>query len=132
MTTKVKTCKFCGEPGHTQFYCLRRARKAIKVRKKLKAEGKHAVLWRQTRKEWILQNPPDADDNYFCYLCGVAISKGKPDTPFMRMTLDHVKSRSRHPELRYELSNLKPCCWFCNRRKGSRDLDEMQKGLTSG
>lgn len=34
-------------------------------------------------------------------------------------TLDHVLPRGSHPELRYELSNLKPCCWDCNYKKGS-------------
>jgi 5-methylcytosine-specific restriction endonuclease McrA len=40
-------------------------------------------------------------------------------------TLDHVKSRSRYPQLRYDLSNLRPTCWPCNRYKGSLDLDEL-------
>jgi 5-methylcytosine-specific restriction endonuclease McrA len=38
-------------------------------------------------------------------------------------TLDHIKSRSRHPELRLELSNLAPCCWRCNKEKGSKELE---------
>jgi 5-methylcytosine-specific restriction endonuclease McrA len=40
-------------------------------------------------------------------------------------TLDHVKSRSRHPELRYALTNLRPSCGPCNVMKGSLDLDEL-------
>lgn len=40
------------------------------------------------------------------------------------MTLDHKLSRGRHPELRYELSNLAPCCPFHNGDKGSLDLEQ--------
>jgi hypothetical protein len=35
-------------------------------------------------------------------------------------TLDHVIPRSRAPELRYDPNNLRPCCWTCNSKKGSR------------
>jgi len=43
------------------------------------------------------------------------------------LTLDHIKSRSRHPELRYDLDNLTPACYRCNSEKGSRDLEEFIK-----
>jgi 5-methylcytosine-specific restriction endonuclease McrA len=34
---------------------------------------------------------------------------------------EHVKSKARHPELRTEANNLKPCCAECNAKKGSKD-----------
>jgi 5-methylcytosine-specific restriction endonuclease McrA len=60
---------------------------------------------------------------WHCYLCG------RPLT-IETLTLDHVKSRSRHPELRYELSNLRPACWACNTAKSSRDITELGSGHT--
>lgn len=125
-----KTCKFCGSEAHTQFYCSKRPRKALKIQRKLKSEGKHSSLWKATRREWILQNPPDHAGYYYCYICSRAISKGKPEYAHGRMTLDHIKSRSRYPELRYQLSNLAPCCHWCNSDKGSLSLEEylVKKG----
>lgn len=40
-------------------------------------------------------------------------------------TLDHVQPRSGAPDLRYEFSNLKPCCYACNSAKGSKRLDTL-------
>lgn len=42
-------------------------------------------------------------------------------------TLDHVKSRSSRPDLRYEFSNLKPCCFTCNTLKGSKSVENYLK-----
>lgn len=40
------------------------------------------------------------------------------------MELDHVLSRSRHPELTFDEQNLKPSCHDCNYAKGSLSLEE--------
>lgn len=40
------------------------------------------------------------------------------------MELDHVLSRSRHPELALEEDNVRPSCHDCNTAKGSLDYDE--------
>jgi len=82
----------------------------------MKKTGKVGKQWMQTRREWIRQNK---DTEYKCYLCGRRLDE-------TTLTLDHVKSRSRHPELRYELSNLRPCCAQCNENKGSRDITELE------
>lgn len=72
-----------------------------------------------TRAAWFHSHAPDRDGFYTCYICGDKLLPRET-------TLDHVKSRSRHPELRFEPSNLQPCCWRCNTAKGSRDLDELE------
>ena len=72
--------------------------------------GKVGKQWIKTRRKWIYLNPGPWE----CYICGQWLVD-------YSLTLDHVKSRSRHPELRFELSNLRPCCWQCNYKKGSKD-----------
>lgn len=81
----------------------------------------HALLWKRARDEWFAAHPAKT---YECYL---RIAPSCPRTMTKdETTLDHVKSRGRHPELRYEQSNLRPCCWPCNTMKGSRDLEEVK------
>lgn len=48
-----------------------------------------------------------------------------------QLTLDHKLSRSRHPELRFVLSNLVPCCMSCNTDKGSRSSEEYLEIIRS-
>lgn len=84
-------------------------------RKPLKRIGKVTKRWIETRHEWIKANPAP----WNCYLCSKPL---EIDT----LTLDHVKSRSRNPELRFELSNLQPACLSCNVDKGSKDLDDLR------
>lgn len=111
-------CKSCGTTflrynsaqtkcGKCQYNRLRR--------KPIKRVGKIAKKWIETRNEWIRLNPGP----WTCYLCSKSLDI---DT----LTLDHVKSRSRRPDLRFELSNLQPACLSCNVDKGSRDIDELR------
>jgi len=73
--------------------------------------GKYGRKWLNTRRLWFKENPANF---YVCYYCGKVM-------PQNETTLDHKKSRSRHPELRFELSNLVPSCYWCNYKKGSND-----------
>lgn len=82
--------------------------------------GKHGKLWLKTRAKWFKMFP---SEYYNCYLCKRSLLK-------YQVTLDHIQSRSRHPELRYEMSNLAPCCMKCNKAKGSMDLEEYNKRMT--
>lgn len=111
-------CKICQSPDHTQFYCSQKPRpqlKATSLRRGTKklGNGKVALLWQATRKTWLtLHKPP-----YTCHYCGFPLT-------VKTVTLDHLISRSRRPDLRYELSNLVPACWNCNKMKGSLSHDE--------
>jgi 5-methylcytosine-specific restriction endonuclease McrA len=99
---KPVVCKLCGG-SHYQTFC-RLSRKPIKQK------GKHALLWDKHRAAWMKAHEGEIKH---CYLCG----KYLPDE---EVTLDHVKPRSSHPELVYDDTNLKPACWECNYRKGSK------------
>lgn len=114
---KTKPCKHCGSEYHTTISCFARPRPPM-AKKRLNPKGKITLKWLETRGQWIQANPP-VDGYWNCYICGTYLN-------IDRLTLDHIKSRSRHPELRFELNNLRPCCRKCNAWKGSRDLKEIK------
>jgi 5-methylcytosine-specific restriction endonuclease McrA len=43
------------------------------------------------------------------------------------ITLDHVISRSRDSTKRFDLSNLRPACFYCNDKKGSKTLEQVRE-----
>jgi 5-methylcytosine-specific restriction endonuclease McrA len=114
------SCTYCHSLDHTQFYCRQKPRTQLQARKPLKKIGKQGDRWLETRAEWFRQNPAE---QYECYL-QITSNCLRVMTP-QQTTLDHVQSRSRYPQLRYELSNLRPACWPCNMYKGSLDVDEL-------
>lgn len=87
-------------------------RSYIKRKTRLNPIGRIGRQWVETRHEWIKIH---AGEVWSCYICGTPLT-------LETLTLDHVKSRGRHPELRFDMDNLKPCCMSCNMAKGSRDL----------
>lgn len=50
-----------------------------------------------------------------CQCCGVRASPGRP------LHVDHIKPRSRFPDLALELTNLQVLCGDCNVGKGASD-----------
>lgn len=128
---KPKHCTHCDEIGHARSECviLKRHKlenKADKLNPKtgrfndvkpIKKAGKYSQKWLYTRRLWMLHNPANHAGYYECHYCHRFI-------PDYEMTLDHKESRSRAPELRYELTNLVPCCADDNSRKGSRSHDD--------
>jgi 5-methylcytosine-specific restriction endonuclease McrA len=118
-----KPCKHCGSRQHTSFRCFKKPRKPIKVsslrplkRTPLKKIGRITKKWFEVRKDWFAIN----EGPYFCFIGGEPLA-------LREVQLDHVKSRSRHPELRFDLDNLRPICADHNRAKGSLSLDEYLK-----
>jgi 5-methylcytosine-specific restriction endonuclease McrA len=60
--------------------------------------------WQAARKDVFER------DGKICYICfGVATQ------------VDHVKPKSKYPELALDRNNLKPVCWPCNRLKSTKD-----------
>lgn len=117
-----KPCKHCNKRGHYPFQCFHAPRKALK-RVPVNKIGKDTKQWIITRATWIRKNPPTENGRYWiCYL------KIHPYCPIRltdkTLTLDHVISRSRDPSLKFNLSNLKPCCFWCNNYKGSKSLED--------
>ena len=121
--TMPKPCRHCSSEKHSSTFCYQAPRKKIEIRKALKRIGKIGTRWIETRHEWIKANPPK-DSYYTCYLKISPICLRKMTT--QEMTLDHVMSRTRRPDLRFDFSNLKPCCAPCNVEKGSREVDELR------
>jgi len=77
--------------------------------------GKIGRRWREFRKEWLRNNPPP----YQCGICGRYVSEED-------VVLDHIISRSRRPDLRFDVENIQPSCYTCNTIKGSRSMDELR------
>ena len=45
--------------------------------------------------------------------------------------VDHIKPKSKHPELALDISNLQPLCWSCNRRKSFfHETDYRRQSVT--
>jgi 5-methylcytosine-specific restriction endonuclease McrA len=122
MTKNKKHCTYCDSTEHTIFYCPKKPKTV------LKPYGKYAKRMKQVRDEWFELNPPDHSGYYYCVYCGKGITREPKllamGVPFV--TLDHKLSRGRHPDLRFDLKNLVPCCEDCNLEKGSKD---SEKGL---
>lgn len=79
--------------------------------------GKVAKQWSVTRNQWIKDNPPTYNGYYTCYYCQSPVHIDE-------VQIDHKESRSRHPELRFDQSNLVPTCAFDNLQKGSMSAEE--------
>lgn len=125
--TPKKPCGYCESLNHFPYQCFKnpflkkfgwKGSKSKRLPKTKRNHSSHATLWIRTRRQWFIENPAEF---YVCYICDKSLM------PY-ETTLDHVKSRSRHPELRYVMSNLKPCCWTCNSEKGSKDIEEVRQG----
>lgn len=113
-------CKICDQEGHYAAFCWKREQKPAKTLKQLKNTGKHHDRWLRTRKRWLKFMPPDHAGYYYCHYCGVAMTVEE-------MTLDHKYTRSSHPELRYDLDNLLPCCSKDNSLRGSMSYESFCK-----
>ena len=128
---KPKSCYKCGSDSHTSFMCRHWGGKGgkdpvdkLKLYKPLRNESKKSHSKRMsTRRVWYENNPPDKDGFWCCYLniSSLCIRKLTRDT----LTLEHVESKVRHPELKYDVSNIRPACPACNRLKGSRSLAQL-------
>lgn len=86
--------------------------------------GKAGRLWLRARNKWFRLHP---GEEFECYICAKYLTRPE-------VTLDHVKPRGSHPELRYEQSNLEACCGRCQTAKGSKSLlaylnERRAKGL---
>jgi 5-methylcytosine-specific restriction endonuclease McrA len=120
LQTKPKPCKFCGKETHASWKCFSKPTRAMKP------EATKTTTKRQkTNREWFNVNLPDDKGLWYCYLfiapeCPRWLSRST-------ITLEHVRSKARAPELMYQISNLKPACSFCNEIKGSLDLKDLAK-----
>lgn len=111
-------CKHCQGTNHTSMTCPSKPRPQLRQEARKTREKRVAVS-----HEWFKLNPPDNDGLWHCYL------RVSPECPYeltrATIQLEHKKSKARHPELRYDVTNLAPACAPCNKLKGSLDFDEL-------
>jgi len=67
--------------------------------------------------EWnLLRDQVIREEGHLCSECGELIQY-KED-----ITVDHIRSRSKYPDLALERQNLRVLCRSCNSKKGAKDL----------
>lgn len=122
-------CLKCNKRSYSEYCYMHKPGKLIQVKrpmnisktgelkhwKRPKKIGKEGERWSDLRRQWLVENSPNCP----CHYCGVRLS-------YENLTLDHRIPRSRAPHLRYEMSNLVPCCFTCNGLKGSVAHDDYQ------
>lgn len=106
--------EFLGRPDVEAFSMPAGTPKREKVSKISDAYAKRQAFylskdWRYVRYEALKRS------RGVCELCGTAPTPGKP------LHVDHIKPRSKYPELEFEISNLQILCDDCNLGKGNRD-----------
>lgn len=111
-------CKYCGSTQHTSLMCFKKPRRAIK-----KESDRSKSKRMTTSDEWYAENPPSKKGTWECYLrispnCHVLVTRST-------INLEHVLTKNKHREHKYNKKNLKPACKPCNRLKGHRDLSEL-------
>lgn len=113
-------CKYCESDKHTSLMCFHKPRRPLR-----KVSSMNSIKTAQMRREWFLrpENAPNEQGEWDCYL-GIS-----PDCEFtvnrMNLNLEHVRSKARHPELKFDPDNLMPSCQPCNKLKGSLDLEDL-------
>lgn len=115
---KQPICKYCGGETHTSLKCFNKPRKRIHP-----ISSDTYFKRKKLRIKWFELNTPDENGEWACYLQISPLCPKK--ITYSTINLEHVKSKARYPELRYDLDNIKPACSECNRIKGSRDVDEL-------
>lgn len=117
-------CKECGKQfvryNTIQKLCgvcsYSKAKKSpSKPRKPIQQRGREARKW-DTFRDKVAR--PYLDKNYgiACVDCGV-LPPTKDDGTHYRHDVDHVKGKGSHPELKYDLRNLRYRCRKCHIRK---------------
>lgn len=72
-------------------------------------------------KAWLaLRYEVLCESDGVCKLCGTTKAHGS------RMVVDHIKPRSKYPELALDRTNLRLICSPCNMGKGSRDETDFR------
>lgn len=111
-------CKYCKKRSYNE-YCFRH-----KPRKPINKESTKTKQKRiDVSKEWYDQNPPDEFGYWDCYLkispsCYLRVNQ-------KTINLEHVKSKVRRPDLKYDVKNLKAACSPCNKMKSSKNLEDI-------
>lgn len=118
--SKKNQCKYCGSELHYSITCFLKPRRPIKS-----ISEKTYSKKQQTDRLWYKLNPPDGKGLWYCYL---QIAQECPyKLTASTITLEHVRSKARYPQLKFVVTNLRAACGFCNKIKGSKDIEELAK-----
>lgn len=127
-TKKSPKCKFCGEVGHTKFYCFKYRQEQLRNRKKksdalkrskaLKGGKKVKVVSKSPSRQKALRMADKAFSEYIrnkyadkngmcrCFTCGVY-------QPWIAMDCSHYVPRVCM-WTRFDERNVRVCCKICN------------------
>lgn len=111
-------CRWCGSNDHYSMACFSRPKKVIPAE-----SGLYKAKRIRTAKRWYEHNRPNAAGYWECYLqiaenCPVMVDR-------QTISLEHVRSKVRFPELRFQTFNIKASCAPCNKLKQSWSLEEL-------
>lgn len=116
----VRTCKHCKQDGHTAFHCPSKPRAQLKARKPIKRVGKLGKKYITLREQYFQDHP---GDEHYCYYC-LYVGMEQPLTR-KQTQVEHYYSKARHPERRFDKTNLVAACSGHNKLKGSLDGPEF-------
>jgi 5-methylcytosine-specific restriction endonuclease McrA len=97
------TCSVCGVRAYSAYCVRHKPKKAVQRLKRPRSMGKQGTKWVEFR-DTVARPYLDSVYGHTCSMCGVG----------GRLDVDHIKKRGSHPELRYELSNLRYLCRSCH------------------
>ena len=117
---KLPICKFCGAVGqHYSWQCPKKPDRKPMRRESVKARTKRI----ETAVTWHKLNPPNEYGLWECYL------QIAPNCPIWltreTLTLEHVEAKVRNISRKYDHTNIRSACEFCNKLKGSWSLAEL-------
>jgi 5-methylcytosine-specific restriction endonuclease McrA len=86
--------------------------------------GKRPAKW-GTNQSYMKALKQEVRDTYgeHCWLCLKWI-------PPHQFSIDHVRPKSTHPHLTWELGNMRPCHLRCNKVRGTRSPERARQLLT--
>lgn len=115
------SCSICGSDYHSSVTCFQKRRKPIKSK-----SDKTATKDLAFKGAWLQANPGDIErGKWECYL---QISELCPKILTIEtLTREHVKPKGTNKSLKYQISNVRPACTWCNAIKSSRTLENLAK-----
>jgi hypothetical protein len=121
-------CRVEGCPRRSlSGYCfIHKPKKPLQRVKRMRKVGKIGKKLLDLRKEYLKAYPAP----HYCYYClYVGIEEELPEDV---VQIEHYYSRNKHPDLRFDWSNLVKSCPMHNQMKGNMDGDEFLELLGKG
>lgn len=119
-----KPCTFCKGLGHLAFGCTKKPKTPLNRTGRIRRVGKIGQKLLDQRKAYFEDNPGNEHYCYYCVYVGIERVLTQQEAQ-----IEHFRSKARHPELRFERSNLIISCAEHNKLKGSKDGPEFLEEL---